>query len=641
MKKLFTIALLHFLLINLAAAQGATRGELLRLYYTAQTAHHSGNDSLAIATYKKIIQLVPKLPDAYQMLGDVYASQSDNPESVGAAIIFYRQYLELELDHKKSEQVRSSLNKMEEKVGIEKTKDMLLPDHSVEQTADEIPVITNQEGFASQSELNKIPVIQTSSNLKIVNQEKDLIKLPFEVVINKSYNSPTQQATPVSPSLLEGRWCSSSRDKSGRENWIFDIKSSQDNMQVTLSDASAMYTQLKNAHFSSRIAESKFDNGNLHFSYTINRLYSPFDSKYDIIKNTIKGLSKWLMPSWLGWLADMASDIVDKKQKKDLPKTYSTDIDFNLNISQTILKGSLQAIQTETKEGIKKQLDTEETECEFYKVASGYKGFSLYDPISSNRENVEQYENLYKRIEMDAETNDNAKICLGILSKKGIGTKESASKVIKSYLEVAKQGNVDAMNKLASEYMELSQSYEGFLKFKRAGYEKNAFLWNNLAISRNDPTAMCFLADTYYQRNINGNEVVGLYTKASTLGSAYADNKLGELHIDGSLIEKNTQKAITYFQKAANAGEPKAMYNLYKAYLTGSGVTPDVEQAVQWLTQSIKSGNYQAFDDLANLYMKGLGVSPDYMAATQLLNYRLETEASAWQNEIKSYGYSL
>jgi len=85
-----------------------------------------------------------------------------------------------------------------------------------------------------------------------------------------------------------------------------------------------------------------------------------------------------------------------------------------------------------------------------------------------------------------------------------------------------------------------------------------------IAADRNDPVAMCRIADMLLDkdwgtRNLIGNEAEKLYTQAADLGCAEGFLGLGKLSLDSDPIQ-----ALEYLGKAAADNDSKALYVIGK-----------------------------------------------------------------------------
>lgn len=113
----FFLFSLSFLPLSITAQ--VTRGQLLRMFYTASTYHNNGNDEKAVETYREIATLAPQYPDTYLRMAELY-DEADNVES---AIVMYRKYINIEMDDEKVKEPRKRLRELEKRLGMEHYED--------------------------------------------------------------------------------------------------------------------------------------------------------------------------------------------------------------------------------------------------------------------------------------------------------------------------------------------------------------------------------------------------------------------------------------------------------------------------------------------------------------------------------------
>lgn len=113
------------------------------------------------------------------------------------------------------------------------------------------------------------------------------------------------------------------------------------------------------------------------------------------------------------------------------------------------------------------------------------------------------------------------------------------------------------------------------------------------------------LGDMYYE----GDYVQKDYQKASSYfqkGCADKDefscHKLGNMHYYGRGVPQSYTEAAIYWEKAAEMGYSEAYYNLGSViYLDGKSGTPDREKAVYWLKKAAEAGNTMAKSKLNSI----------------------------------------
>jgi TPR repeat protein len=87
------------------------------------------------------------------------------------------------------------------------------------------------------------------------------------------------------------------------------------------------------------------------------------------------------------------------------------------------------------------------------------------------------------------------------------------------------------------------------------------------------------------------NKVVDLLRRKANQGDLNAQNDLGVLYSKGTLVPKNTTKALYWIEKAAQSGFIDALNNITVIYIVGEIVETDYEKAYFYAKQSAKQGD--------------------------------------------------
>lgn len=94
------------------------------------------------------------------------------------------------------------------------------------------------------------------------------------------------------------------------------------------------------------------------------------------------------------------------------------------------------------------------------------------------------------------------------------------------------------------------------------------------------------------------------FTKASDLGHAESQFKLGDMYFGGEIkSEQSDAEALKWWRKAAAQGHAEALFNVGECYLNGDGVKVSKAEAIKWLRKAAAKGHEDAIEEL-----KGLGV---------------------------------
>lgn len=130
-------------------------------------------------------------------------------------------------------------------------------------------------------------------------------------------------------------------------------------------------------------------------------------------------------------------------------------------------------------------------------------------------------------------------------------------------------------------------------------------------------------ADAQYFRALycfqqkNTEEGIKWLSKAAEQGLAVAQYMMGEAYRLGSGVEKDAQKAQTWYSRAAEGGNHRAQVQ-YGFFLAASD---KCEEAVKWFKKGVDAGSDDAYFYLGKCYEEGLGVTRDLQEAARLYDW--------------------
>jgi serine/threonine protein kinase len=113
-------------------------------------------------------------------------------------------------------------------------------------------------------------------------------------------------------------------------------------------------------------------------------------------------------------------------------------------------------------------------------------------------------------------------------------------------------------------------------------------------------------------------EARDLLGQAADLGESRAMQDLGEMYMEGTVVDKNEKEAEKWFRKAAANGNTSAMLSLGGMYELGNGVEPSETDAADWYRKAADAGNPAAMFNLGRFYEEGKGVRRDPGKAKKL-----------------------
>ena len=125
------------------------------------------------------------------------------------------------------------------------------------------------------------------------------------------------------------------------------------------------------------------------------------------------------------------------------------------------------------------------------------------------------------------------------------------------------------------------------------------------------------LLEELLNARINGGTIMRQTRKAlqhisiaATLGFSFAQNKIGDMYLDGDITGKSTADAKKWYELAAEQGNPEAQFNL-ALVLEAEG---DQDGRIMELTKSASTGYQWAIDELAT-------ISEQQMARSQVSGF--------------------
>jgi TPR repeat protein len=117
-------------------------------------------------------------------------------------------------------------------------------------------------------------------------------------------------------------------------------------------------------------------------------------------------------------------------------------------------------------------------------------------------------------------------------------------------------------------------------------------------------------------------EGLGWLETASRLGSLDAKRLLALRLVVGSIVPKDTGRALRLLEEAANGGNTQAGADLGAFYFQSDFVSRDIQRAKKWLTIAANNNDAQSLELLAEIYLYGLDGEKSPIKAAQLYKTR-------------------
>ena len=206
------------------------------------------------------------------------------------------------------------------------------------------------------------------------------------------------------------------------------------------------------------------------------------------------------------------------------------------------------------------------------------------------------------------------------------------------YYNLAKQGDVRAMNRLAGMYR------QGF------GVEKNPKKAASLyleAAKKGSGKAAYNLAGMFKQGEgvpRNYERAYWLYKQAYKLGyrkkAAYA---LGYMSYKGLGTEQSYEKALRYFHKGDSLDNPSCQYFIGLCHMAGNGVAQDTEKGKRWMEKALANGSEEASGFIRTGRIKnyeGVRFRSSVEPAAKVENSARGGLSGVWNGKMTRYDWS-
>jgi len=107
-------------------------------------------------------------------------------------------------------------------------------------------------------------------------------------------------------------------------------------------------------------------------------------------------------------------------------------------------------------------------------------------------------------------------------------------------------------------------------------------------------------------------------------GDSEAQKMLGIMYDYGHGVEKNKQKALTWYLKSARQGQTAVQYQVGSKYFHGEDVEQNYRKAAEWWQRAASDGQMDAQFNLGLMYFRGLSLEQDDRRAAELFRAAAE-----------------
>ncbi len=179
--------------------------------------------------------------------------------------------------------------------------------------------------------------------------------------------------------------------------------------------------------------------------------------------------------------------------------------------------------------------------------------------------------------------------------ERGLGAERDYNQAVRFYTLAAEQGLMEAANNLAVIYE------EGYLGSPNIDH---ALAWYRVAAENDDASAQYNLALLLFlqpeaDKRKEGMRWLVASAKASDI---QAQQKLGEVFLNGDLVARDIKRATKWLRKAANAGAMSSQLFLARMFLNGEGVEKNIAEAIDWYKLAAEQNSVSAQYQLGIIY---------------------------------------
>ncbi len=163
---------------------------------------------------------------------------------------------------------------------------------------------------------------------------------------------------------------------------------------------------------------------------------------------------------------------------------------------------------------------------------------------------------------------------------------------------------------------------EGIESYKSGNYEEAFKEFSILENTEEAKYVLYYLGEMYEKGlgvNKDINKAVSYYYNSAKGGDDRSAVKIGSMYYYGKNVNQNFNEAYKWFYYASKTGNATAEYNLGLMYLEGTGVKQDFKNAFYYLKRSADKGHSLAQGEIGNLLYEGKGTPQDYQEAIRYL----------------------
>ncbi|MCI0507367.1 MAG: sel1 repeat family protein [Gammaproteobacteria bacterium] len=198
-------------------------------------------------------------------------------------------------------------------------------------------------------------------------------------------------------------------------------------------------------------------------------------------------------------------------------------------------------------------------------------------------------------------------------------TAEEIIKKVRPFIDLGEKKSIEKLVAILEKDKQKAKEKEPELAERFTGKSKNT-LGQEVEIANNVPE----FVENKGKAVVNfADSNLALLQREANAGNAEAQYQLGRMYDTGDKLERDRQKAITWFTSAAKQGHADAQYRLAIAYLYGISVPKNISAGENWLTNAAKQ-NHPVAKEMIPIYLANRSVN---MPTSIALNWYLEKAA--------------
>lgn len=223
---------------------------------------------------------------------------------------------------------------------------------------------------------------------------------------------------------------------------------------------------------------------------------------------------------------------------------------------------------------------------------------------------------------------------LGIMYYNGELVKRDTEKAIK-YIEIASENKAPhAMYMLAIAYLRVNKFGEDTTRIVKKLLEEAYELKSQFAA---EYLAFLMLAEKKDGKDINEKKLLEYLEFGFINGVVGSLFQYGYIYEKGIAVEKNLERAYSYYRMAADKDYVKAIVKLASWYKIGKFLPQDINESIKLYTKAAEHNDIEAIENLINIYELGIGNSKSDIKALKYVFNLIELDALKGKCKLAYY----